>query len=158
MTTDATTVRDRRRSPRRRRDRDDGLVRVELLVPAARVAEIRAIAGRMRAYHRDPAHAAAHPALQAFKRRISEALPGRVARVVLFGSRARGDCRDDSDWDVAVFLRGGYDAWSDLGVLTEATLPFLGEGVAISPIGFDERRYDEQSELMRHIREEGVPL
>jgi predicted nucleotidyltransferase len=158
MTTDATAVRDRRRPPRRRRDRDEGLVRVELLVPAAQVAEIRAIAERMRAYHRDPAHAAAHPALQAFKRRISEALPGRVARVVLFGSRARGDCRDDSDWDVAVFLRGGYDPRTDLRVLSDATLPFLEQSISINPIGFDEQRYERPNELIRHIREEGVPL
>ena len=27
----------------------------------------------------------------------------RLERVVLFGSRARGDFRDDSDYDVAVF-------------------------------------------------------
>ncbi|HET6521047.1 MAG TPA: nucleotidyltransferase domain-containing protein [Geminicoccaceae bacterium] len=131
---------------------------MEVLVPEARVGEIEAIAERMRAHHRDPAHAAAHPALQEFKRRIHEALPGRITRVVLFGSRARGDYRDASDWDVAVFFRGGYDPWQDLGVLTEATLPVPDREAEINPIGFDERRYDEASELMRHIREEGVPL
>lgn len=39
-----------------------------------------------------------------FKRRAKKALLGRVVRVMLYG--ARGDARDDSDWDVAVFLRG----------------------------------------------------
>ena len=29
----------------------------------------------------------------------------RIERVVLFGSRARGDAHMDSDYDVAVFLR-----------------------------------------------------
>jgi predicted nucleotidyltransferase len=29
----------------------------------------------------------------------------RIERVVLFGSRARGDAHEDSDYDVAVFLR-----------------------------------------------------
>jgi len=37
--------------------------------------------------------------MQALKRRI---LPNE--RVVLFGSRARGDARDDSDWDLLVLL------------------------------------------------------
>ncbi len=155
---DAAAVRDRARRHRRRRDEGEGLVRVEVVVPEARVAEIEAIAERMRAYHRDPAHAAAHPALQEFKRRIHEALPGRISRVVLFGSRARGDYRDESDWDVAVFFRGGYDPGVDLDALVAATLPSLKEDVTINPIGFDEHRYDEASELMRHIREEGVPL
>jgi uncharacterized protein len=30
--------------------------------------------------------------------------PGKIERVVLFGSRARGDARPDSDYDIAVFL------------------------------------------------------
>ena len=155
---DAAAVRDRARRHRRRRDEGEGLVRVEVVVPEARVAEIEAIAERMRAYHRDPAHAAAHPALQEFKRRIHEALPGRISRVVLFGSRARGDYRDESDWDVAVFFRGGYEPRTDLRVLTDATLPFLDEDIVINPLGFDERRYVQPNELIRHIREEGIPL
>src|SRR5712691_6430858 len=42
-----------------------------------------------------------------FKRRVLQAMPRRrVAKVVLYGSRARGDARRDSDWDLAVFIRG----------------------------------------------------
>ena len=41
---------------------------------------------------------------QQFERRVYDALGERVNRVVLFGSRARGDARDDSDWDFAIFL------------------------------------------------------
>lgn len=33
-------------------------------------------------------------------------LPGRVRRVVLFGSRAQRDAHPGSDWDVAVFVAG----------------------------------------------------
>jgi predicted nucleotidyltransferase len=43
--------------------------------------------------------------LRAFRRDAEHALPGNVTRVILFGSRARGDARADSDYDVAVFLR-----------------------------------------------------
>jgi uncharacterized protein len=51
-----------------------------------------------------PSRAAAR--LRAFRRDVELALPGKVARVVLFGSRARGEARRDSDYDVAVFVRG----------------------------------------------------
>ena len=33
----------------------------------------------------------------------------RVERVILFGSRARGEAREDSDWDILVVVEGGLD-------------------------------------------------
>ena len=39
-----------------------------------------------------------------YRTRVLAALPGRVERIVLFGSRTRGDVHADSDWDFAVFL------------------------------------------------------
>ena len=30
-----------------------------------------------------------------------------VERIILFGSRARGDSREDSDWDILIVTRGG---------------------------------------------------
>ncbi len=39
-----------------------------------------------------------------YRARVLAAFPGQVERIVLFGSRARGDLHPDSDWDFAVFL------------------------------------------------------
>ena len=44
------------------------------------------------------------PVLTTLRRRLEEMYGPRLARVVLFGSRARGDHHADSDYDVAVFL------------------------------------------------------
>ena len=46
------------------------------------------------------------PIMSRFRAALNNAYGPRIERVVLFGSRARGDARPDSDYDVAVFLRG----------------------------------------------------
>ena len=45
------------------------------------------------------------PVLVRFRKALGEIYGNQIDRVVLFGSRARGDARPDSDYDVAVFLK-----------------------------------------------------
>jgi predicted nucleotidyltransferase len=47
--------------------------------------------------------ATADPVLARFCRALTETYGDRLERVVLYGSRSRGDARTDSDYDVAVF-------------------------------------------------------
>jgi predicted nucleotidyltransferase len=54
------------------------------------------------------------PIIERLRRALDELYGGRIERVVLFGSRARGDASDDSDYDVAVFLRDLTDRWQEL--------------------------------------------
>ena len=44
-------------------------------------------------------------ALQHFRTELRKTYGRRLERLVVFGSRARGDARSNSDYDVAVFLR-----------------------------------------------------
>ncbi len=44
------------------------------------------------------------PVLVRFRKALDEMYGDRLERVVLFGSRARGDAHAESDYDVAVFL------------------------------------------------------
>jgi predicted nucleotidyltransferase len=43
---------------------------------------------------------------------------------MLYGSRARGDAREDSDYDAAVFLRDMPDRIAELYRLADSALPF----------------------------------
>ena len=45
------------------------------------------------------------PLLKHFRARLGDIYGQRLERAVLYGSRARGDAREGSDYDVAVFLR-----------------------------------------------------
>ncbi len=43
--------------------------------------------------------------IQHFKERVTEPLGDRLDRIVLFGSRARGDAEEDSDFDFLVTVK-----------------------------------------------------
>ena len=93
-----------------------------------------------------------------YKRRVEGAFNGRVAKIVLYGSRARGDARPDSDWDIAVFLDGEPTS-DDLDRLSDLGTDLLYEtGQFIQPLPIPARRFDEDSYLLRAIRSEGVAL
>ena len=98
-------------------------------------------------------------ALRQFRVALAAAYGDRLERVVLFGSRARGDARPDSDYDVAVFIRD-LDTWFDeLVRLAEiGTDVLLETGAVISAKPFDARTYDGPLPLMREIRREGVAV
>jgi predicted nucleotidyltransferase len=100
------------------------------------------------------------PALKRFRAAVSEIYGDRVERVVLFGSRARGDALPDSDYDIAVFLRGMTDQPADMNRLADLATDILYDGGPfIHAMPYRAGSYnDERMPLMHEIRAEGIDL
>lgn len=88
-----------------------------------------------------------------------------VHEVRLYGSRARGDFRPDSDVDLAVVLDGPRgDVWGLARAFADMTFDILVEtGIALSPMAFwhdDFEHPDHASNpaLIRNIQREGIRL
>jgi uncharacterized protein len=59
------------------------------------------------------------PILSRFRGAVAEVYGDRIEHLVLYGSRARGDARADSDYDIAVFLRDMSDRAHEMNRLAD---------------------------------------
>jgi uncharacterized protein len=100
------------------------------------------------------------PILTRFRATLDEIYGPRLERVMLYGSRARGDARDDSDYDVAVFLRDMPDRIAELYRLADLSTAILDEtGAFIHAMAYPAGFYnDPRMPLMYVIRAEGIDL
>jgi predicted nucleotidyltransferase len=97
--------------------------------------------------------------LERLRRELRALYGPRLARVVLYGSRARGEHRDDSDYDVAVFLREYAGRRIEADRLAEISWRLMTEtGAVVWMQPFPIERLGEETLFMRDLREEGVPL
>ena len=80
---------------------------------------------------------------------------------MLFGSRARGDHRPDSDYDVAVFLRDEIDFGRDSSLLSDIEIEIeieIDTGSTINALPLRAGAHDERTIFMAEVRRDGVVL
>jgi predicted nucleotidyltransferase len=83
----------------------------------------------------------------------------QLNRAVLFGSRARGDARTNSDYDVAVFLNTLPDRWAELNRLADLRVMFLDQtGAFFDAKPYLATAYRDGTPLMYEIRRDGLDL
>jgi predicted nucleotidyltransferase len=106
---------------------------------------------------------AAVRAAREFVRRVSARYD--VKTVLLFGSRARGTHRRESDVDLAVVLRGSLGKLTDVSLeMSDIAFEILLEtNVYIAPLPVREEEWDHPEthsnpRLLENIRTEGRPL
>ena len=99
------------------------------------------------------------PVLKRFRQGLDELYGNRLERVVLFGSRARGDNDPDSDYDVAIFLKDMSDRWAEIKRLVSLRMDLLDSYEAdFTVLPFKNTDYNKRTGLMYEIRTDGVPL
>jgi predicted nucleotidyltransferase len=102
-------------------------------------------------------------AVREFARRVACGYP--LEQVVLFGSRARGTERTDSDADVAVLLRGvrRRSLETNFEMVDIAYEVFLETGIYIQPLPLWENEWQHPEtcsnpRLVQNIEREGIRL
>ncbi len=97
---------------------------------------------------------------QGIEKVLREAAPQK-AQAILFGSRARGDAHEGSDWDVLILL--------DKERITEADMDNISYPIRelgwqidemINPIMFTEKEWESKhfTPFYKNVTKEGVPL
>jgi predicted nucleotidyltransferase len=100
-----------------------------------------------------------NPILTRFRAALAELYGDRLERVALFGSRARGDHRPDSDYDVAVFIKDPGTLTEELDKLASLTTAILLDtGAVISAKPFYAGAYRARTAFMHDLRKDGLDL
>lgn len=97
--------------------------------------------------------------LRRFRHAVIEIYGDRLERVVLYGSRARGDARPDSDYDVVVFLRDMPNRIREITRIAEVETEILYDtGAVINALPFPAQAYRERTGFMSELRRDGLDL
>lgn len=99
------------------------------------------------------------PILVAVRERLRAIYGGRIKRMVLYGSRARGDHKSNSDYDIAVFLRNYNGSWDEISRMADVGYDLMMErkkDVSVKPFRLVDWRIDTL--FMRHLRRDGIEL
>ncbi|MBU1931970.1 MAG: nucleotidyltransferase domain-containing protein [Bacteroidota bacterium] len=99
--------------------------------------------------------------LKKFRLALEETIGGNLIELKLFGSKARGDARNDSDIDVLVITADGDWRMRDIvyGVVTDI---FLEDEIDISPKVINKRNYDYlykmKTPFIKNLIRDGVTI
>lgn len=83
----------------------------------------------------------------------------RLQRIVLFGSRARGDARDDSDYDLLLLMSEPFDWWRETRRANAALFDVAMEtGLSFAVVVISATDVVKRTGFYANVRRDGVTL
>lgn len=82
---------------------------------------------------------------------VAEKYGIRVDRIILFGSRARGDYRNDSDWDILIVSKSEVDRSTERKFLYECVLKLLSLNIDAEPVLVSKNYYIKHKDIFGDI-------
>ena len=98
--------------------------------------------------------------IQAIRHKVKEILPDD-STAILYGSQARGDAHDGSDWDVLILLSKDRVQLDDYDVYSYPLREMGWElGEDINPILYTKKNWEKESytPFYKNVTEEGIVL
>ncbi|TSC94308.1 MAG: nucleotidyltransferase [Candidatus Berkelbacteria bacterium Athens1014_28] len=95
------------------------------------------------------------------KKELKQKLGDKLISVILYGSRAKGTAKKDSDMDLLLVTKKKFNfASPENETIASLTVKYMDKGIYLSPITYEIKEYLKYKNLnfLREVEREGILL